>query len=157
MEIKVGIPFVMDGKNNLNDVSVLIGPAGGPLSLFFTSVGFILFLWLLIMLRRIIIRPVLQIGRVVNTAATGNLDIHVDLSRSDELVQSLIERFREFSSVQWDDASGGKSPILTVFEDRVAKMVDQMAGDLGKKVHFSLSDCPDPVYAGFQLQGRSLW
>ena len=91
---------------SLDGIYDQVRQAGLFLSLFFTSVGLFLFLWLLIMLRRIIIRPVLQIGRVVNTAATGNLDIQVDLIRSDELgelgnqINNMIAGLKERNELQ---------------------------------------------------------
>ncbi len=80
--------------------------AGVFLTLFFSTVGAFLFFWLLFMLRRVIIHPVLNIGRIVNTAATGNLDVKVTMERSDELgelgmsINNMIAGLKERNELQ---------------------------------------------------------
>ena len=78
-----------------------VNRAGTTLAAFFVTVGVILFAWILFLLRRIIILPVLRIGETVNVAATGNLDVRVDIDSRDEVgelagrVNAMISGLKE--------------------------------------------------------------
>jgi len=91
---------------SLEEIYTRVFNAGVFLSLFFSSVGILIFIWLLVMLRQIIIRPVLSIGEVVNVAATGDLDVQVELERSDELgelgsrINHMIAGLKERNELQ---------------------------------------------------------
>ncbi len=71
---------------------------------FFAAVGIFLILMLLLLIRSIVLKPVLRIGKNVEKVGAGNLDVHFDLHRNDELgrlgdqlndmIQGLIERFQ---------------------------------------------------------------
>ena len=75
--------------------------AGILMTLYFVTVGIILFTWILLLMRRTIILPVLEIGETVNVAATGNLDVQVEMDRNDEVgelagrVNHMITGLRE--------------------------------------------------------------
>ena len=68
---------------------------------YFITVGIILFAWIFVLVRRTIVTPVLRIGEVVNVAATGKLDVQVDLDRRGEVgdlagkVNGMIVGLRE--------------------------------------------------------------
>lgn len=86
---------------SLDGVYSQVRRAGTLLTLYFVSVGIILFTWILLLMRRTIILPVLDIGETVNVAATGNLDVQVDMDRNDEVgelagrVNHMISGLRE--------------------------------------------------------------
>ncbi|MCK5248763.1 MAG: Hpt domain-containing protein, partial [Spirochaetaceae bacterium] len=86
---------------SLESVYDQVSRAGTVMTLYFITVGIILFTWILLLMRRTIIKPVLDIGATVNIAATGNLDVQVDLDRNDEVgelagrVNHMITGLRE--------------------------------------------------------------
>ncbi len=77
---------------SLDSIYDQVRRAGVLMAVYFVSVGVILFTWILLLMHRTIIKPVLDIGETVNIAATGNLDIQVDLDRNDE-VGELAESY----------------------------------------------------------------
>ncbi len=86
---------------SLESVYDQVSRAGMVMTLYFITVGIILFTWILFLMHRTIIKPVLDIGATVNIAATGNLDVQVDLDRNDEVgelagrVNHMITGLRE--------------------------------------------------------------
>lgn len=70
---------------SLSDVYGKVASARRLLSLFFLGVGLFIFLGILILLRRIVISPLLSIGRVVNLVGEGDLDVQVEVRQNDEL------------------------------------------------------------------------
>ncbi|MDC7234206.1 MAG: ATP-binding protein [Spirochaetales bacterium] len=70
---------------SLGDVYDKVSSAGLILSVFFLGVGLFIFAGIIIMLRRVIIRPVLSIGNVVSLVGDGNLDVDINLKQRDEL------------------------------------------------------------------------
>ncbi|RKX87349.1 MAG: hypothetical protein DRP70_08635 [Spirochaetes bacterium] len=86
---------------SLDSIYDQVRRAGVLMAVYFVSVGVILFTWILLLMHRTIIKPVLDIGETVNIAATGNLDIQVDLDRNDEVgelagrVNHMISGLRE--------------------------------------------------------------
>lgn len=72
---------------SLDDIYRKVGSARTILTLFFLFVGTIIFIWILIMLRRIIIQPVLVIGSAVSKVGSGDLDVRINMKQNDELGQ----------------------------------------------------------------------
>ncbi|MBI9101807.1 MAG: Hpt domain-containing protein [Spirochaetales bacterium] len=69
---------------SLSDIYSKLNSAGTILTLFFLAVGFIIFFWMLVMVRRIIVKPVFSIGGVVSRVGGGDLDTRIDLNQKDE-------------------------------------------------------------------------
>lgn len=70
---------------SLSDIYAKVASARNILSGFFLLVGAVIFIWVIMMLRRIVIRPVYAIGAVVAQVGTGNLDVRIDMKQNDEL------------------------------------------------------------------------
>ncbi|HAK46537.1 MAG TPA: hypothetical protein DCO79_11550 [Spirochaeta sp.] len=70
---------------SLSDVYAKVASARNLLTAFFLVVGAVIFVWVLIMLRRIVIRPVYAIGDVVARVGGGDLDIRINMKQNDEL------------------------------------------------------------------------
>ena len=86
---------------SLGGIYEQVNRAGTLMTVYFVSVGLVLFAWILLLMRRTVVRPVLKIGEAVNVAATGDLDVRVELDSDDELgmlghqVNHMISGLRE--------------------------------------------------------------
>ncbi|MBT3273704.1 MAG: HAMP domain-containing protein [Spirochaetales bacterium] len=87
-----------------------IDSARNLLAVFFVASGFIIAFVLIILLRRIIIGPLLEIGSAVGLVGTGNLEVRVDLKSKDELgtlaveINSMIGGLREKNRLEIENS-----------------------------------------------------
>lgn len=72
---------------SLEDIYEKISSAQRLLILFFTGVGLFLFIGILFLIRRVILRPIFSIGQAVSRVGEGDLEVVVDLDQKDELGQ----------------------------------------------------------------------
>jgi HAMP domain-containing protein len=70
---------------SLEDIYQKVSSVRTILTSFFLVVGVVIFIWVLMMMRRIIIRPIFSIGKVVSLVGSGNLDVRIDMKSEDEL------------------------------------------------------------------------
>lgn len=70
---------------SLGDVYAKVASARRFLTYFFLAVGLFIFAAILVLMRRVVIRPVLNIGNVVSRVGEGDLETQVELKQRDEL------------------------------------------------------------------------
>jgi signal transduction histidine kinase/HAMP domain-containing protein len=70
---------------SLSDIYEKVASARLILTSFFLGIGLFIFIGILLMMRQIIIRPILSIGKVVSQVGEGDLDVDITLNQKDEL------------------------------------------------------------------------
>ena len=80
------------------------------LTAFFITIGIIIFIMLIYLLRRLVIKRVLAIGKAVSIVATGNLDVQIKMDSKDELgtlsnqINTMISSLKEKKQLEIENA-----------------------------------------------------
>ncbi len=141
-------------KISTSDIYNDIDKATKILIILFISAGITLAILLILLLQKIIINPLLKIGKTVNKFGEGNLDLKVELKNRDELgdlankindmFKRIIERFElsKFVSKSTDDMiKRGK----IVDKEGEKKIITVLFADIRGFTTFSEANPPDVV------------